>query len=44
MEPSLLYEAPFTDFEEQGVNGVFSFDKVKKLAQALGDIRARAAA
>jgi type I restriction enzyme R subunit len=44
MEPSLLYEAPFTDFDEQGVNGVFSFDEAKKLAQALGDIRARAAA
>ncbi len=44
MDPSLLYEAPFTDFDDEGVNGVFSFEEAKKLVAALTDIRDHAAA
>lgn len=44
MDPTLLYEAPFTDLDDKGVNGVFSFEEAKKLVATLSDIRTRAVA
>ena len=42
MEPSLLYESPFTDFSPRGVEGVFPPDDVVKLLALLSSIRERA--
>jgi type I restriction enzyme, R subunit len=44
MEPSQLYESPFTDFSPKGVEGVFTPDQVKQLIGVLSDVRQRAAA
>ncbi|MBW4551555.1 MAG: DEAD/DEAH box helicase family protein [Aphanocapsa sp. GSE-SYN-MK-11-07L] len=44
MEPSLLYESPFTDINSQGPEGIFSQDQVDTLVSILEDIRAAAAA
>jgi len=44
MEPSLLYESPFTDFNSSGVAGVFDAAKTAKVIQILEDVRSRAAA
>lgn len=44
MEPSLLYESPFTDIAPQGPETVFSSDEVDRMVAILGDIRKSAAA
>jgi type I restriction enzyme R subunit len=44
MDPRRLYESPFTDFDDQGVTGVFSMEDAKLLVQALKQVEARAAA
>jgi type I restriction enzyme R subunit len=44
MDPGRLYESPFTDFDDQGVAGVFSLEDGRALVAALRDVRRRAAA
>jgi len=44
MDPRRLYESPFTDFDGQGVGGVFSLEDEKLLVQLLRDVEHRAAA
>ena len=44
MDPRRLYESPFTDFDDQGVAGVFSMDDARVLVQVLRDVGSRAAA
>jgi type I restriction enzyme R subunit len=44
MDPKLLYEAPFTDFDHNGVEGVFEKADVVRLVQILRDIEPRSAA
>jgi type I restriction enzyme, R subunit len=44
MDPKLLYEAPFTDFDRNGVEGVFDKADVVRLVQILRDIEPRFAA
>lgn len=44
MDPRRLYESPFTDFDDQGVNGVFPVADVKAIIQVLDEVRARTAA
>jgi type I restriction enzyme, R subunit len=44
MDPRRLYESPFTDFDDQGVAGVFSMEDARVLAQVLRDVGSRAAA
>ena len=44
MDPKLLYEAPFTDFDRNGVEGVFEKPDVVHLVQILREIEPRAAA
>jgi type I restriction enzyme, R subunit len=43
MEPSLLYESPFTDISHQGPEGIFSPEQVNALVAVLNDIRTAAA-
>jgi type I restriction enzyme R subunit len=43
MEPSLLYESPFTDFSPRGVEGVFNSVEVTQLLSILTSIRDHAA-
>jgi type I restriction enzyme R subunit len=43
MDPSLLYESPFTDFSPRGVEGVFGSAEVTQLLSILTSIRERAA-
>ena len=43
MEPSLLYESPFTDFSPRGVEGVFDSAEVTQLLSILTSIREHAA-
>ncbi|HXM94213.1 MAG TPA: DEAD/DEAH box helicase family protein [Candidatus Dormibacteraeota bacterium] len=43
MEPSLLYESPFTDFSPRGVEGVFGSEEVTQLLSILTSIRQHAA-
>jgi len=43
MEPSLLYESPFTDFSPRGVEGVFRSEDVNRLVSILTSIREHAA-
>jgi type I restriction enzyme R subunit len=43
MEPRLLYESPFTDFDPLGVSGMFGED-VGELIEILADVKRRAAA
>ena len=43
MEPSLLYESPFTDFSPRGVEGVFDPAEVTQLLSILTNIREHAA-
>ena len=44
MEPGLLYESPFTDIDDMGVEGVFQPDQVTHLISILEDVSKRAAA
>jgi type I restriction enzyme R subunit len=44
MDPRLLYEAPFTDFDRNGVEGVFEHSDVVRLVQILREIEPRFAA
>jgi type I restriction enzyme, R subunit len=44
MDPKLLYEAPFTDFDRNGVEGVFEKADVVRLVQILREIEPRFAA
>ena len=43
MDPKLLYESPFTDFDSNGVAGVFEDADVVRLIQVLRGIEPRAA-
>jgi type I restriction enzyme, R subunit len=44
MDPKLLYEPPFTDFDRNGVEGVFPQADVVRLVQILREIEPRSAA
>ncbi|MCF6198600.1 MAG: DEAD/DEAH box helicase family protein [Hyphomicrobiaceae bacterium] len=44
MEPARLYESPFTDLDDQGINGVFPLADVKALVNLLKTVRERAVA
>lgn len=44
MEPRLLYESPFTDFNDMGVEGVFAAAEVVQLIGLLEGVQKRAAA
>jgi type I restriction enzyme R subunit len=44
MDPRRMYESPFTDFDDQGVSGVFQAADVKMLVLVLNQVRDRAAA
>jgi type I restriction enzyme R subunit len=44
MDPRRLYESPFTDFDDQGVSGVFQQAEVQRIVQVLSDVSRRAAA
>jgi type I restriction enzyme R subunit len=44
MDPRLLYEAPFTDFDSNGVEGVFEKGDVVRLVQILRDVEPKSAA
>jgi type I restriction enzyme R subunit len=44
MDPRLLYEAPFTDFDRNGVEGVFKQADVVRLVQILREIEPKVAA
>jgi type I restriction enzyme R subunit len=44
MDPKLLYEAPFTDFDSKGVEGVFEHSDVLRLVKILRDVEPRSAA
>ncbi|MGE3333794.1 MAG: DEAD/DEAH box helicase family protein [Rhodospirillaceae bacterium] len=44
MHPGRLYESPFTDYNQQGISGVFSQADVQTIVQVLGDVKQRAAA
>jgi type I restriction enzyme R subunit len=42
MEPSALYESPFTDISPRGVEGIFASKEVEQLIGVLGSIRQHA--
>ncbi len=44
MDPKLLYEAPFTDFDTKGVEGVFQHPDVLRLVKILREVEPRTAA
>lgn len=44
MDPELLYEAPYTDFDRNGIEGVFDQTDVARLVQILREIEPRSAA
>ena len=44
MDPALLYQSPFTDFDALGVEGVFPQGDVVKLVEILREVENRAAA
>lgn len=44
MEPRLLYESPFTDFDPMGVAGLFSAADAEAVVAILNDVKGRAAA
>jgi len=44
MDPKLLYESPFTDFDSNGVEGVFDNADVVRLVEILGTLEPRYAA
>jgi type I restriction enzyme R subunit len=43
MDPKLLYEGPFTDFDSNGVEGVFNSADAAILVKTLRDLEANAA-
>jgi len=43
MDPKLLYESPFTNFDSMGVEGVFEHADVLRLIQVLRDVEPKAA-
>ncbi|MGH7966932.1 MAG: type I restriction-modification enzyme R subunit C-terminal domain-containing protein, partial [Candidatus Binatia bacterium] len=44
MDPSLLYESPFTDYSPKGLDGVFSDSDAEGIVSILHSIREQAAA
>lgn len=44
MEPRLLYESPFTDMDDMGIEGFFPQDQVVTLIGILEEVKNRAAA
>jgi len=44
MDPRRLYETPLTDFNDQGVTGIFPPADVQKIVQLLYEVRRKAAA
>jgi type I restriction enzyme R subunit len=44
MDPKLLYEPPFTDFDRNGVEGVFDHADARRLVKILEEIEPRVAA
>lgn len=44
MDPRRLYESPFTDIDDQGINGVFPQADVHKIVEVLKGVRERTAA
>jgi len=44
MDPRLLYESPFTDFDPLGVAGLFGEGEIVELVQILRDVQDRTAA
>ncbi len=44
MDPAMLYESPYTDYNPNGVNGVFSDGEAGKIVELLDEIRLNAAA
>jgi len=44
MDPRLLYEAPYTDFDSKGVEGVFEHPDVVRLVEILRHVEPRSAA
>jgi len=44
MDPSLLYEPPFTDLHNEGLDGIFGDDKATRIVHLLQEIEMRAAA
>lgn len=44
MDPRRLYESPFTDFDAQGVSGVFPQADVQRIVQLIHEVGRRAAA
>jgi len=44
MDAARLYESPYTDFNPQGVDGVFAPAQVQKLVAILEEVRERAVA
>ena len=44
MDPKLLYEAPFTDFHSNGVEGVFDQSDVVRMVNILREIEPKLAA
>jgi type I restriction enzyme R subunit len=44
MEPKLLYEAPFTDFDRNAVDGVFEKADVVRLIEILRELEPQLAA
>ncbi|SEE39384.1 type I restriction enzyme, R subunit [Rhizobiales bacterium GAS191] len=44
MDPKLLYESPFTDFDSNGVEGVFDAADVARLVEVLHEVETRSAA
>lgn len=44
LDPRRLYESPFTDIDDQGVNGLFQLCDVEELMKVINDVKARAAA
>ncbi len=44
MDPRLLYESPFIDFDTKGVEGVFDQPDVTRLVRVLRDFEPRNAA
>lgn len=44
MDPRRLYESPFTDFDDQGISGLFPNADVQQIVQVIKEVGSRAAA